>query len=147
MAIEHKSCGVIPVRQQGKSWECFLVKHHQGYWALPKGHQEVGETDEQTARRELAEETGITDVKLSTDQTFQEEYTWRNHDLTNHKVVKYFLGLVTAATISIQKSELADGRWVPLDEAELVLTFPEAQEVFRQARKILLKGQVWPDEI
>ena len=143
MSIEHVSCGVVPVRRQGRSWEFFLVKHHQGYWSLPKGHQEAGENDEQTARRELAEETGITTVALYTDKTFIEDYHWKFNGQDNHKIVTYFLGLVEDAEITIQQSELADGRWIPMDEAEEVLTFAETQEVFRQARKVLLKDHLW----
>ncbi len=143
MTVEHKSCGVIPVRRQGRDWDFFLVQHQQGHWSFPKGHQEGGESDEQTAQRELAEETGMTDVALYTEKSFHEEYHWRNGGTDNHKVVTYFLGLVEDATIRIQRSELDDGRWIPIDEAEEVITFAETQEVFRQARKVLLKEHLW----
>lgn len=143
MAIEHISCGVIPVRRQGRTWEVFLVQHHLGHWSFAKGHQEAGESNEQTARRELAEETGITDVDLYTEKTFIEDYRWTKDGQENHKNVTFYLGLVEEATIVIQKSELADGRWIPIDEAEEVLTFAETQEVFRQARKVLLKEHLW----
>ena len=143
MTIEHKSCGVVPVRRQGRDWEFFIVQHKTGNWAFPKGHQEPGETDEQTARRELAEETGIHQVELYLAETFIEDYTWEREGVKNHKIATYFLGLVQDHKIAIQQEELADGRWIPNDEVEGVLTFPASQNVFRQARKVLLKEYLW----
>ncbi len=141
--IEHRSFGVLPVRRQGKTWEFFLVQHRTGHWSFPKGHTEPGETGEQTARRELAEETGIDQVDLHLDQAFVEEYTWNRKGQNNHKIVTYYLGLVDDPVITIQNTELADGRWIPIDEAESVLTFSETQNVFRQARAYILKHHLW----
>lgn len=143
MTVEHISCGVIPVFRRGQTWEFFVVQHKTGNWAFPKGHREPGESEEQTARRELAEETGIHQVVLHTAQTFTEDYTWEREGEKNHKVATYFLGLAADHTIAIQRAELADGRWIPADEVENVLTFPESQKVFRQAWKVLLSQQLW----
>lgn len=143
MSVEHMDFGVVPVRRQGTAWEFFVVQHQTGHWAFPKGHQEPGETNEQTARRELAEETGIATIDLHLDQTFTEDYRWEHQGVTNHKVVTYFLGLVEAADIVIQKSELADGRWIPADEVEEVLTFSESQKIFRNALKYLRQNHLW----
>jgi len=141
--IEHRSFGVVPVRRQGDSWEFFLVQHHTGHWAFPKGHQEAGESGEQTARRELREETGIADADIDTDQGFDEEYTWLRQGEKNHKIATYYLGLVKDHSIAIQAEELSDGRWVPADEVEHVLTFAEGLNVFRQAYKYLQTKKLW----
>lgn len=141
--VEHVSCGVVTVRRWDRKWEFFLVQHHLGHWAFPKGHQEAGETAEQTARRELAEETGFTEVELDPDHEFYEDYRWTRHGVVNHKQVTYYLGLVADQPPKIQRAELKDGRWVPADEVPSVLTFPEAQAVFRQAQKILRKHPRW----
>lgn len=141
--IEHRSFGVIPVRPAGLSWEFFLVQHHLGHWAFPKGHQEQGETGEQTARREFTEETGMKQLTLHTDFSLTEDYHWTSKSGPNHKVVTYFLGLVDDETSAIQQEELADGRWIGADEVEEVLTFPETQEIFRKAWQYLRKHQLW----
>ena len=143
MTIEHIDFGVIPVRRWKKDWEFFLVQHQLGHWSFPKGHQESNETGEQTARRELAEETGISMVDLFAGQTFIEDYHWTNQQGDNHKFVTFYLGLVEDADITIQSSELVDGRWIPADEVEGVLTFPGTQAVFLKARKYLLKNNLW----
>ena len=69
------SYGVIPIRQVGDTWEVFLIHQfsnigNNSYWVFPKGHPEAGETPEQTAKRELIEETGMTVGTLLNEPTF-----------------------------------------------------------------------------
>ena len=55
-----KSCGGIVYRKFHGNTEILLIKHiKSGYWSFPKGHVENGETEEETAKREIKEETGI----------------------------------------------------------------------------------------
>ena len=61
-----KSCGGVVYRKHHGNIEVLLVKHiNSGHWSFPKGHVEGEETEEQTARREIKEETGI-DVMIDT---------------------------------------------------------------------------------
>lgn len=61
-----KSCGAIVYRKHHGNTEILLVRHlKSGHWSFPKGHMEAGETEEDTARREIKEETGL-DVLLDT---------------------------------------------------------------------------------
>ncbi len=141
--IEHLSFGVIPVRQTDQGWEFFIVQHRTGSWTFPKGHQEAGESGAQTARRELAEETGIRNVDLHVAEPFIEEYTWDQQGAKHHKIATYYLGLVGEHAISIQQQELSDGRWIPSDEAEEVLTFAGGQDILRRALKYLNQKNLW----
>ena len=55
-----KSCGGIVYRKFHGNTEILLIKHvKSGYWSFPKGHVENGETEEETAKREIKEETGL----------------------------------------------------------------------------------------
>ncbi len=55
-----KSCGAVLVRRAVSGWETLLIRHaNGGHWAFPKGHVEPGETEAQTALREIREETAI----------------------------------------------------------------------------------------
>lgn len=143
MIQEHIDFGVVPLRRWKNSWEFFLVQHHLGHWSFPKGHQESGETGEQSARRGLAEETGIAEVELHTDRVFREDYRWSRNGVDHHKTVAYYLGLVGDHTIAIQAEELRDGRWVPSDEVGSVLTWPETRAVWRQALHYVRKEHLW----
>ena len=55
-----KSCGAVVSRMTENGREILLIRHmNGGHWAFPKGHVEKDETEEQTARREILEETGL----------------------------------------------------------------------------------------
>ena len=56
-----KSCGAIVFRKFHGNIELLLIKHaNGGHWSFPKGHVEEGETEVETALREVHEETGLT---------------------------------------------------------------------------------------
>ena len=54
-----KSCGAIIFQNKKKDSQILIIQQLDGYWCFPKGHVEKNETEEQTAYREILEETGI----------------------------------------------------------------------------------------
>ena len=63
--MEREKCfGMVIVRREGKGLRYLLLHKGGGYWGFPKGRPQPGEDQLTTAKRELAEETGITDVKM-----------------------------------------------------------------------------------
>ena len=55
-----KSCGAIVYRRYHGNIEILLIKHiNSGHWSFPKGHVEEGETEVETAQREIKEETNL----------------------------------------------------------------------------------------
>lgn len=69
-----KSCGAIVYRKHHGNTEILLIKHiNSGHWSFPKGHVEQGETEVETALREIKEETSL-DVLI--DPTFRETVTY-----------------------------------------------------------------------
>lgn len=61
---EPTSGGIIFRHNKNEELEILLIQDTKGRWTIPKGHIEPGETAKQTARREIAEETGLTDVDV-----------------------------------------------------------------------------------
>ena len=60
-SLFRRSCGVLPYREEKGAREYLLVhEHYSQCWSIPKGHMEAGETESETALRELFEETGLT---------------------------------------------------------------------------------------
>lgn len=53
------SYGIVPLRYMEGGWQILLIRHHAGHWTFPKGHADRGESPQQTAERELREETGL----------------------------------------------------------------------------------------
>ena len=60
-----KSCGAVVFKQQKDGSVKYLLLHYEaGHWDFPKGKQEKNEKEEQTAAREIKEETGIEDIEF-----------------------------------------------------------------------------------
>jgi bis(5'-nucleosidyl)-tetraphosphatase len=64
MIAFEKSAGAVVFRKTDKGIKYLLLKYRNGHWDFPKGHIENGETEEETMRREVREETGIDDLKI-----------------------------------------------------------------------------------
>lgn len=142
--VKDFSFGVVPVYKNGGADYLFCaVKHAAGHWAFPKGHKDDGESEEQAARRELFEETGISEIKLLHRKTYGESYAFERNGDRYEKVVKYFLGLTSTMESTIQKefmNEITDVRWLQYSELTELLTFPEARKVAAEIYEDLQHG-------
>ena len=106
----------------------------RGYWGLVKGHVEAGESIAEAARREIAEEVGLRDVRFLPG--FREEVRYRLPS-GDDKVVYYFLAHAGAGEVRLQAEEIADYRWLPFPAVCELLTFPEAGRVVERAARFL----------
>ena len=106
-SLFRKSCGVIPFRRTGNTLEFLLLLQTNHCWSFPKGHMEAGETEEQTALRELYEETALT-ARLFTEHSVMLEYDF---GAKYHKQVVLFPGEVSGH-VTPQPSEILTYRWV-----------------------------------
>ena len=100
-------------------------------WTLPKGTPDPGETIEQTALREVAEETGLA-VRI-VEPLPSIEYTFVQDGKRIHKTVHYFLMEPTGGDLSRHDHEFERVRWVPFDEAAGLLSFPTERELVATA--------------
>ena len=111
-SLFQKSCGVLPYRLQNGLQEFLLVyEHYSQCWSLPKGHMEAGETEAETALRELKEETGLTAL-LETAKTASIEYAISP---VARKQVVFFLGRVEGEP-QTRDGEIDGFRWVTAEE-------------------------------
>jgi 8-oxo-dGTP pyrophosphatase MutT (NUDIX family) len=117
-----------------------LLRHENGRWMLPKGTTEAGETDEQVALREVAEETGLRNLKRVADLG-EERYRfyWRPDRTVYDKTVHYYLlEWQGGEQPSPQREEgFVDAEWVPLEEAVRRVRYRETREVLRRAQQAL----------
>ena len=115
-----KSCGVLPYRMVNGKQEFLLVfETYSQCWSLPKGHIEMGETDIQTALRELAEETGLT-AELDTSRRASIQYPISSYA---RKEVAFYLGKV-AGEPKVRDGEIEKFRWVTAEGLKEYL-FPD----------------------
>ena len=130
---KEKSCGALVVRRGTDENELLLIKHNGGHWAFPKGHVESGETEEETAYREVQEETGLS-VKIDTRD--REMVTFSPAPRTMKDVV-YFAATVVAGVETPQLSEVSDVRWVPFSQAETYITYDNDRGLFAKLKAFL----------
>lgn len=116
-----------------------IIKHAKGHWAFPKGHGESGETEIQTAKRELFEETGIDNIYIPDENTMLEEYYSFNNPDTGiiSKKVKYFIAKCISGDVNIDDKEIVDYRWCEIDKAVELITFGGAKKIINDANNII----------
>uniref|UniRef100_UPI0031D57805 NUDIX hydrolase n=1 Tax=Saccharothrix mutabilis TaxID=33921 RepID=UPI0031D57805 len=111
-------------------------------WSLPKGHIEAGETAEQTAVREVAEETGIHSRVLRPLGSI--DYWFVAEDRRVHKTVHHFLLEALGGELSDEDVEVTEVAWVPLGELDERLAYADERRLVRRAVD-LLAGSELPD--
>jgi 8-oxo-dGTP pyrophosphatase MutT (NUDIX family) len=137
MTIHERSAGVIVFRRPAADRIEYLLLDYGKHWDYPKGHVEKDETDEQAARRELSEETGIEDVAFVPG--FAREITYffrhRNRGLVR-KTVVFFVGEVTHSQIKLSHEHVGHV-FLPFDDAIRKVTYSTAKQVLREAHEFL----------
>ena len=101
-------------------------------WTLPKGTPDPGESTEETALREVAEETGL-EVRIVAPLP-SIEYTFVQDGTRIRKTVHYFLMEPTGGDLARHDHEFETVRWVPFDEAPALLTFQTERDLVTTAR-------------
>ena len=130
--IETSAGGVVYRRESGVVY-FLLIRDPYENWGLPKGHLERGETPEQTAVREVAEETGIQEVELRRALDTIDWFFRDGADLI-HKYCHFFLMETTTSATEPQLEEgITECIWLPLEEALRTLTYDNAREVLQAA--------------
>ena len=122
MEINERSFGVAPLQEKDGVTRIFLVRHFSGAWLLPKGHAELNESPQQTAERELKEETGLSIVQWLPISPFIERYRFVRGGKKVYKEVLYFVAWVSGK-VTLQTQEVTDGSWETLDDAIKKVSF------------------------
>ena len=146
MRREFSAGGVVVRRMRGRWWAAVVrprrERHRPQVWALPKGLIDQGERGLETAIREVYEETGLHtrgDRKLG---DVRYVYTWEGERV--FKVVSFFLLRAVGGRLGNlppgMEIEVAEARWVPLDEAAAVLSYGGEREMTERAVNALAEG-------
>ncbi len=123
-------CGAVIYRLTEGSKEYLLIKaKNGGHWDFPKGHMEAGETEIETALREVKEETGLS---VSLIPGFRESISYVDTVKHKYKTVVFFLAVINSQEVKIQESEIVDFEWLNYDDALERLTYQNSKEAFRK---------------
>ncbi len=104
-------------------------------WTLPKGTPNAGETREETALREVREETGL-EVRI-TGPLDSIEYWFVQSGTRIHKTVHYFLMEPVGGDLASHDHEFDEVRWIPFDGAATMLTFETERALVARAGDVL----------
>ena len=127
-----KSCGAIVYRKFHGNIELLLIKNQNGgHWSFPKGHVEGAETEEETAVREIMEETGISVIL---DTSFRHVITYAPKKETTKDVV-YFLARAVTYDYTPQEEEIAQIKWVEINHAATLLSYDNDSQLVSQAKE------------
>jgi 8-oxo-dGTP pyrophosphatase MutT (NUDIX family) len=142
------SAGGVLVRRLDGRWHLAAIRpagKREGTWALPKGRIDPGERGEQTALREVAEETGAHGSSLGKLGDVRYWFNWRGERI--FKVVSFFLVRYGGGRLGDVpeefRHEVAEVRWLPLEEAPSLLAYPGERDMARKAIERL--GELFAD--
>lgn len=131
-----KSCGAILYTQKNGETLFLLIKTASNHIGFPKGHIEHGETEEETALREIKEETGI-EARLDKGTRWHYEYFTKNN---TRKRCVYFLGSYSNQPPVFDPEEIFEHWLVPYNEAMLLLNFVQDKELLSEAYRRIPRG-------
>ena len=127
------SCGIVLIN----FGTVLLLQYPQGHWDLPKGHVEMqDESKVETAKRELIEETGISELEFVEGFEFRTEYTYQYKGKNRDKEVWWFIANTTEIDVTLSH-EHRDYLWLEWEQAIEQITHMESKGVLKAAKDYL----------
>lgn len=129
-----KSCGaVIYMEEKNKTLYLIIKSIRDGHIGFPKGHVEEGETEKQTAIREVMEETGL-NIKIT--QSFREKCEYSPAEGVWKESV-YFLAKVPQKKVVIQEEEIEEYKWGSYDDIKNDVTYKNDRDILQKADRFI----------
>jgi len=132
---KERTCGAILFLKEDEIKYLIMryVPARGNQWDFPKGHMDDGETEEETARREVFEETGLEFDMIS---GFYEIITFSPKP-ERIKDVVFYLGIPKTREVKYMKDETYDHKWLNYEEALAILTFDNSRNLLKKAKKFI----------
>ena len=132
---KEKSCGAVVYKKEKEQLLILLLKHNSGHWSFPKGHVENEETEEQTALREIKEETNL-DVIIDTNFRMVSTYSPKEGVI---KDVIFFVGKVkeNSSNLKAQESEIERLDWFTYETALDTITHGDDKRILKEAAEYI----------
>lgn len=127
--LYEKTCGSVVYTVKDRIKYYLLIENDSGHIGFPKGHIEYGESEEETAMREVFEETGL---KIEIDPKTRQEYTYT----TSKGIIKncvYFYSKFEEEHIKLQQEEIIQSWLLPYNEAYDLLNYPQDKVILKKA--------------
>ncbi len=136
------SSGGVVYRQQNGSLETVLCGRSEPVrWSLAKGTPDPGETLEETALREVREETGL-EVQLDSSLgSIEYWFSDRGSEVRYHKTVHFYLMVPVGGDTAQHDPEFDVVRWFPVDEALETMAYNNEADVLRRALAVITERE------
>lgn len=132
---KEKSCGAVVYKKEENEILFLLLKHNAGHWSFPKGHVEDNETEEQTALREIKEETNL-DVTIN--KGFKRVSTYSPKEGVMKDVIFFIAELKeNAEEEKAQECEIQELEWFSYEKAINTITYDNDKNILKQAIKYI----------
>lgn len=137
--MTEKSCGAVIYYRLDHEPYYLLIQHRNGnHWSFPKGHVEENESEMETAKREILEETQLEISRFN--PSFRQMISYKVNGCTVKNVI-YFLAQVEyekTNTVTVQKAEIISFYWLPFEEAKELITYENDRLVLQIAHQSIL---------
>lgn len=143
------SIGVVLYFMRGDEPQFLLLRYPHGHWDFVKGHKERGESDGETLRRELEEETGIRKISVLKGFTDEVRYRYtakgsekhkrqaRGNGLYVYKRVVYYIAQTHEARVNLSDEHI-DWSWVSYEDALRSITHTNSRNILKKAHRHIL---------
>jgi len=136
--LKTQSAGAVILNPRG---EVVVVSQQGDSWSLPKGHVDPGESALEAAKREVAEESGITELQFVRELGSYERYRIGKggigDDMSELKEIHMFLFTTKEDILAPVDPGNPEARWVPIDDVANLLTHPKDKEFFESIKDSL----------
>jgi bis(5'-nucleosidyl)-tetraphosphatase len=133
--LNEKSCGAV-VFFRNEEVKFLLLRYEAGHWDFVKGNVEERESEQETAIRELREETSIVDAQFISGFREKISYFYKRQGATVYKEVIFFL--IETKTIDVKLSfEHISFEWLTFDQALERLNFKNARDILQKAHEYM----------
>jgi len=131
------SCGAVVFTLCGGERRYVIVRGKKGFFGFPKGHMEAGETEQETALREIKEETGLSVQLIDGFRTEDEHPLIREGKPETIKKIIYFAAVFENQETHAQESEITEIRLMTYEEAMKAFQFESSKRILAEANAFL----------
>ncbi|MBA3284058.1 MAG: NUDIX domain-containing protein [Nitrosopumilus sp.] len=141
MYDEISAGAVLHIVDENFEIKYLVLNYSYGHWDFPKGNIECGETEIETIKREVMEETAINDIKLIEGFRQQISYRYRKKSEKVNKTVIYYLA-ETRTNKVVLSFEHINFAWLDFNHALEKLSFDNSKKVLRNANEFLTTSKI-----
>lgn len=148
---KEKSAGAIIFRKEDNDIYYLLLHYHSGHWEFPKGHIEAKESNEDTVKREVEEETGIKDIKIISGFKEYIKYFFRqSYGLEGEarkkapwifKLVVFYLAQTQSKEVKLSEEHIGFV-WLKFEDALKRLTYKNAKEILKKSNTYIFSNKI-----